>query len=286
MQNLTYQYHSTSEKVRIAVSKADEKKGLLFIKATAFYKNPIGNTGSVEYSKKYLYATKESDENYAINYMLDQDTVYRSFSARKTDTYPVPDDPKENGKVFIHWTDTDGNVFVKGQSFPATVDGSKTYYAVFSTEAVPVTSMTLEAASDTMSVGAMQALKVTFTPSNATNTGLVWSSSDPSVLKVNSVGHVTAVKEGEADISVALSDGSIPPAMVHIKVTEVKDIRVVADNTFVNDDGSTRKIEVTSPDGDTINADCSFTSSNSSVVTVNSLGVMNTVGNGTALMAI
>lgn len=286
MENLAYQYHSTSEKVRIAVSKADNEKGLLFIKATAFYKNPIGNTGSVEYSKKCLYSTKAADENYAINYMLDQDTVYRSFSARKKDTYPVPDDPAENGKVFIHWTDADGNVFVKGQSFPAIVEDSKTYYAVFSTESVPVTSMTLEASSDTMSVGGMQALKVTFNPANATNTGLVWSSSNPSVLKVNSVGHVTALKEGEADISVALSDGSIPPATVHIKVTEVKDIKVTADNTFVNDDGSTKKIEVTSPNGDTINADCSFTSSNSSVVTVNSLGVMNTVGNGTAYITV
>lgn len=286
MENLAYQYHSTSEKVRIAVSKADNEKGLLFIKATAFYKNPIGNTGSVEYSKKCLYSTKAADENYAINYMLDQDTVYRSFSARKKDTYPVPDDPAENGKVFIHWTDADGNVFVKGQSFPAIVEDSKTYYAVFSTESVPVTSMTLEASSDTMSVGGMQALKVTFNPSNATNTGLVWSSSNPSVLKVNSVGHVTALKAGEADISVTLSDGSIPSATVHIKVTEVTDIKVTADTTFVNDDGSTKKIEVTSPDGDTINADCSFTTSNSSVVTVNSLGVMNTVGNGTAYITV
>lgn len=286
MENLAYQYHSTSEKVRIAVSKADNEKGLLFIKATAFYKNPIGNTGSVEYSKKCLYSTKAADENYAINYMLDQDTVYRSFSARKKDTYPVPDDPAENGKVFIHWTDADGNVFVKGQSFPAIVEDSKTYYAVFSTESVPVTSMTLEASSDTMSVGGMQALKVTFNPSNATNTGLVWSSSNPSVLKVNSVGHVTALKAGEADISVTLSDGSIPSATVHIKVTEVTDIKVTADTTFVNDDGSTKKIEVTSPNGDTINADCSFTSSNSSVVTVNSLGVMNTVGNGTAYITV
>lgn len=286
MQNLTYQYHSTSEKVRIAVSKADEKKGLLFIKATAFYKNPIGNTGSVEYSKRCLYTTKSSDENYAINYMLDQDTVYRSFSARKTDTYPVPDDPSENGKVFIHWKDAEGNIYSKGQNFPATVDGSKTYYAVFSTVAVPVTSMTLEAKSDTMSVGSTQALSVTFTPADATNKSLVWSSSDPSILKINSVGHVTALKKGEADISVTLSDGSIPSATVHIKVTEVTDIKVTADTTFVNDDGSTKKIEVTSPDGDTINADCSFTTSNSSVVTVNSLGVMNTVGNGTAYITV
>lgn len=286
MENLAYQYHSTSEKVRIAVSKADNEKGLLFIKATAFYKNPIGNTGSVEYSKKCLYSTKAADENYAINYMLDQDTVYRSFSARKKDTYPVPDDPAENGKVFIHWTDADGNVFVKGQSFPAIVEDSKTYYAVFSTESVPVASMTLEASSDTMSVGSTQALSVTFTPADATNKSLVWSSSDPSILKINSVGHVTALKKGEADISVTLSDGSIPSATVHIKVTEVTDIKVTADTTFVNDDGSTKKIEVTSPDGDTINADCSFTTSNSSVVTVNSLGVMNTVGNGTAYITV
>ena len=286
MENLTYQYHSTSEKVRIAVSKADEKEGLLFIKATAYYKNPIGNIGSVEYSKKYLYTTKTRDEGYTINYMIDQDTLYRTFVAKKKDTYPVPDDPTENGKVFIHWVDAEGNVYIKGQSFPATVEDSKTYYAQFSTESVPVTSMTLEASSDKMSVGSMQSLKVTFTPENATNRGLVWSSSDPSVLKVNSVGHVTALKKGEADISVALADGSIPPAAVHIQVTEVTDIRVVADTTFVNDDGSTKKIEVTSPDGDVINADCSYTSSNSSVVTVNSLGVMNTIGNGTAYITV
>ena len=286
MENLIYQYHSTSEKVRISVNKADEKEGLLFIKAAAFYRNPIGNIGSVEYSKKYLYTTKTRDEGYTINYMLDQDTMYRTFVAKEKDTYPVPDDPTENGKVFIHWVDAEGNTYIKGQNFPATVDGSKTYYATFSTESVPATSMTLEAASDKMNVGGMQALKVTFTPDNATNRGLVWSSSDPSVLKVNSIGHVTALKAGEADISVQIADGSLPPASVHITVTEVTDIKVKADTSFVNDDGSTKKIEVSTPEGDIINADCSYTSSNPSVVTVNSLGVMNTVGNGTAFITV
>lgn len=72
MENLAYQYHSTSEKVKIEVNKADHNKGILFIKATAYYKNPIGNTGSVSYPKKYIYATQDTREDhlYKITYKI------------------------------------------------------------------------------------------------------------------------------------------------------------------------------------------------------------------------
>lgn len=290
MENLALQYHSTSEKVRISVNSADCEEGVLFIKATAFYKNPIGNTGSVEYTKKSIYADKglkgmKSDREYEIYYMLDEDTVYRSYPAKLKDAYPVPENPVQSGKVFINWRDAEGNTYVKGQNFPATVTESATYYAVFSTESMPAQSLTLEAQTDTMTVGARQALKAIVLPENATNKAVKWSSSDTSILTVNSIGFVTAMKEGEADITVELADGSLPPASCHIKVKDVSEIKVTADTTFVNED-ETRKITVTTVDGEQINADCSFTSSNPSVVYVNSIGIMQPMGPGTAYITI
>lgn len=287
MQNLALQYHSTSEKVRVAVNSADCEKGTLFITATAFYKNPIGNTGSVEYSKKSIYATKNinEDHEYAITYMLDGETTYRTYCAKDKDDYPVPEDPKETGKIFIHWVDAEGNAYVKGNNFPATVEKSATYYAEFSTTSVPAQSLTLEGEADTMTVGSKQSLSATVLPENATNKAVKWKSSDSSVLSVNSIGFVTALKVGEADITVELADGSLPPASCHIKVIEVSDILVTADTSFINEE-ETRKITVTTPEGELINADCSFASSNPSVIRVNSIGVMEPGNPGTAYITV
>lgn len=286
MENLAIQYHSKSETVKISINGADKTKGMLGLTATAYYKNPIGNTGSVEYSKQCIYSAKTVDENYAINYMLDDETRYRTYSARAKDTYPVPDDPAVTGKVFTGWRNAEGTRFTKGKNFPATVTGSATYYAEFSTESVPAVSLTIEAESDVMNTGDKQFVTAKVMPENATNAAVKWSSSDPAVLSVDSMGLVTAQKTGEADITAELADGSLPPAMVRIRVTEVENFSVKADATFINENGSSRKIMVTTDSGRTINADCSFVSSNNSVVTVNSTGVITNEGPGTAYITV
>lgn len=286
MENLAIQYHSRSETVKISINGADRTKGMLGLTATAYYKNPVGNTGSVEYSKNCIYSAKTADENFAINYMLDDETRYRTYSARAKDEYPVPEDPSVSGKVFVCWRTADGTRFTKGRNFPAAVSESATYYAVFSTESVPAVSLTVEAQSDVMNPGEKQMVTAEVLPENATSTAVRWSSSDPSVLSVDSTGLVTALKTGEADITAELEDGSLPPAMVRIRVTEMESFNVHADATFINENGSSRKIMVTTDSGRTINADCSFVSSDNSVVTVNSTGVITNTGVGTAYITV
>lgn len=73
--------------------------------------------------------------------------------------------------------------------------------------AVAVTGMTLDQSEVTLTqVGQTTTLTRTFTPSNATNKNVTWTSSDESVAKV-SAGQVTAVGNGTAVITATTQDG-------------------------------------------------------------------------------
>lgn len=71
---------------------------------------------------------------------------------------------------------------------------------------IPVTSISLNKSTLTLPEGDYENLFPTITPSNATNTGLEWESSDESVATVYK-GKVTAVKVGKATITVKTNDG-------------------------------------------------------------------------------
>lgn len=71
---------------------------------------------------------------------------------------------------------------------------------------VPVTGVTLSSSSGTLNPGSSLTLTATVAPANATNKGVVWSSSNQSVATVNN-GLVTAVAVGSATITVTTQDG-------------------------------------------------------------------------------
>jgi uncharacterized protein YjdB/putative cell wall-binding protein len=73
---------------------------------------------------------------------------------------------------------------------------------------VSVTGVTLDKTSTTLEVGSTDQLTATITPSNATDKGLIWSSSDESVATVDQNGVVTGVSEGTATITVTTADGN------------------------------------------------------------------------------
>lgn len=76
-----------------------------------------------------------------------------------------------------------------------------------STPTVPVNSVSLNKTNLTLTVNGTEKLTATITPSNATNKGLTWSSSNTSVATVDSSGTVTAHKAGTATITVTTADG-------------------------------------------------------------------------------
>lgn len=73
---------------------------------------------------------------------------------------------------------------------------------------VPVTGVSLNAPSISMTIGDTQTLSATVIPSNATDKSVTWSSSNTSVATVFSSGVVTAKAAGSATITVTTNDGS------------------------------------------------------------------------------
>ena len=84
---------------------------------------------------------------------------------------------------------------------------------------VSVTGVTLEKESTSIEVGASEVLSYTITPSNATNQGVSWTSSNTNVATVSSSGRVEGVAEGSATITVSTSDGNFTDTCA-VTVTE------------------------------------------------------------------
>ena len=93
-----------------------------------------------------------------------------------------------------------GNATVSAQC------GGKTAKCIV-TVIVPVTSVTLDKSSLTMAVGETSVLTATIKPDNATDKTISWSSSDPSVVKVDN-GKLTALKVGTSVVSVIAANFS------------------------------------------------------------------------------
>jgi len=75
-------------------------------------------------------------------------------------------------------------------------------------QAVAVTGVSLNTNATTINVGESQVLSATINPSNATNKGVSWVSSNTAVATVDSNGKVVALKAGSATITASTLDGS------------------------------------------------------------------------------
>jgi len=77
-----------------------------------------------------------------------------------------------------------------------------------STTAVSVASVSLNKTSTTLAINGTEQLTCTILPTNATNKGLTWSSSNANIATVSNNGLVTAKAVGTATITVKTTDGN------------------------------------------------------------------------------
>ena len=134
-------------------------------------------------------------------------------------------------------------------------------------------------------VGISKQLAVAFTPANASNKTVTWSSSNPSVATVDNSGNVKAISPGSAIIKATSNDGGYTDTAT-IEVTSNKneiDEKTIAfseGSYTVGVNGTISLTPIITPSNATFKS-VRFTSSDSSIATVDENGVVKGIKEGT-----
>lgn len=148
---------------------------------------------------------------------------------------------------------------------------------------IPVESVSITPASLVLTVGERESFTATVLPENATEKGVTWSSSDPSIARVNANGRVTAVSEGEATITVTTVDGNktaTGTVTVLAQVIPVSSV-TVSPETLLMAPGETATVTASIEPANASDKTVTWSTSDASVATVND-GVVTAVGVGSA----
>lgn len=158
----------------------------------------------------------------------------------------------------------------------SSTDGSNIFAIVLITVTdipiIPVSSITLNQTSATLHPTNTLALMATITPSNATDKTVIWSSSSTNAT-VNSSGIVTAVSAGSAVIRATTASGNLMTICTLTITISVASV-TISPTSFTLNTGSTKSLIATVLPSNATNKIVLWSSDNTSVATVCSLGVV------------
>lgn len=134
-------------------------------------------------------------------------------------------------------------------------------------------------------VGGSGKIRYSVFPSNATNTNVTFKSLNEKVAIVDANGVVTGVSEGNADIVITTEEGGFEAkCTVHVDGIDARGIERVGDKTVTMGLNQTRQLRVKITPSDTTNKNVQWTSSNNSVATVDSNGVVTSKNSGSTII--
>ena len=155
---------------------------------------------------------------------------------------------------------------------------------VFAGNLVHVSKVRINKTVDTLTVGKTDIIKATFTPTNATNRAVKWTSSNNSIAKVDIWGKVTSLKVGTTTITGVTVDKSLRIACkITVKPKPVVHVR----NVIINKTsdtltlGKTDIIKAAFTPTNATNRAVKWTSSNSSIAKVDIWGKVTSLKVGT-----
>ena len=167
----------------------------------------------------------------------------------------------------------------------ATAEGkSGTCAVTVKAKAVNVTEVTLDRTELTLTEGEAETLTATVRPDNADNRKVTWSSDKTEIATVDGAGKVTAVKAGEAVVTVTTEDGGKTASCkvtVKAKVVPVTGVDVKPWSVTIGANGTTKLTCTVAPSNAT-NRNVRWESDNPSVATVDSDGNVRAVSAGVA----
>jgi uncharacterized protein YjdB len=217
------------------------------------------------------------------------DTTTKSLYVGDWFTLSATISPSDASDKSVSWTSSDtsvatvtsnGTVEAVGNGscdITATADGKSASCTVTVTEK-PASSVTLDTTSKSLYIGDWFTLSATVSPSDASDKSVTWNSSDTSVATVTTNGTVEAVGDGACTIT-ATAGGKSASCSVSVGTKAVTSISLdySSQSLYV---GGVFALTATVKPNDAADPSITWSSSNTSVATVNSSGVVTAQGVG------
>lgn len=158
--------------------------------------------------------------------------------------------------------------------------------AQYTEQTVAVKEVDLGDYQSQMTVGERQLLSVTVLPYDAANQEVVYSSSDPKVAKINSMGRITALKTGVTEIVVSCGGVSEKFGLTVVESeTTVRDIDL-GDYPKEIEIGASQLLTITLIPETASSQKITYQSSNTSIAIVNEIGRITGVAEGTVTITV
>ena len=171
----------------------------------------------------------------------------------------------------------------------ATAEGkSGTCAVTVKAKAVGVTEVTLDKTELTLTEGETETLTATVKPDNADNRKVTWSSDKTEIATVDGAGKVTAVKAGEAVVTVTTEDGGkTATCKVTVKAKVIGVTEVTLDRTELTlTEGETETLTATVRPDNADNKKVKWSSDKTEVATVDGAGRVTAVKAGEAVVTV
>ena len=248
------------------------------VQTKSYTLNPIGTTISVELSKTSISIVEGGTENLTAT-VLPSTVIDKSVSWTSSDNTVAK---VVNGTVTAVKV---GTVTIKATSLKDTTKSASCLVNITALPPIehPVTSVSIKS-SLTIYEQETEIIKPSISPSNATLKDLSWSSSDSSIAKVDGDGAVTGVSEGIAYITAKSVDGSdeFDTCKVTVKVADVSSVSLNVSSSRTLVLGNSLNLVATVYPSYVTNPAVTWSSSDNSVATVDSMGNVTSVGVGKA----
>ena len=150
---------------------------------------------------------------------------------------------------------------------------------------IPVSSISLNKNILDLALGSTETLTATILPENATNKNILWNSSDTNIATIDNTGKVTAVKVGKAIITATSQDGG-KTATCEVNVTQPVGGITLDKTTLDLNVGQSDTLTATITPNDATNKNVTWSSSDSSIATVDNNGKVTGIAPGTATITV